>query len=168
MCCNNYLAPFFWVYNVSMEKELEHEIDSSHKIWFGLKISKKIIRIAIILIISGFLINIVFLALSFKRGYFRRSLNAHAGKISEISETSFIVEENGGKKIVVTINPNTDIRKGEKLVKDKDVKIGNYVFIVGPFVEKKDVDNSEKIVDAKVIRVFDDIKQTRMFDLPKY
>ena len=83
---------------------------------------------------------------SFPRGEF---IEAHGnfGEIIEMKENEFVVKGRGDVEKVILITDKTIIQKGREKIKKEDLKVGNWIVVIGsPSEEGK--------IEAKLIRIF--------------
>ncbi len=82
---------------------------------------------------------------SFPRGEF---IEAHGtfGEIIEMKENEFVIKGRGDVEKVILITDKTVIQKGREKVKKDDLKIGNFVVVIGS-------PNEEGKIEAKMIRI---------------
>lgn len=69
------------------------------------------------------------------------------GEIIEIKGNEFVIKGKDGVEKVILITDKTIIKKGREKIMGKDLKIGNWVVIIGS-------PNEEGKIEAKFIRVF--------------
>ncbi len=83
---------------------------------------------------------------SFPRGEF---IEAHGtfGEIIEMKEKDFIIKGSEDVEKVILISDKTVIQRGRENMKKEDLRIGDFVVIIGS-------PNEEGKIEAKVIRVF--------------
>ena len=83
---------------------------------------------------------------SFPRGEF---IKAHGtfGEIIEMKENEFVIKGRKDVEKVILITDKTVIQKGREKVKKEDLKVGNFVVVIGS-------PNEEGKIEAKMIRIF--------------
>lgn len=83
---------------------------------------------------------------NFPRGEF---LEAHGnfGEIIQIKDNEFVIKKRNDVEKVIVITENTIIQKGREEIKKEELKIGDFVVIIGQ-------PNKEGKIEAKLIRVF--------------
>lgn len=92
---------------------------------------------------------------SFPRGEF---IEAHGafGEIIEMKENEFVIKGRGDVEKVILIIDKTIIQKGREKVKKEDLKVGNFVVVIGS-------PNEEGKIEAKMIRIFNgELKESPM------
>lgn len=84
---------------------------------------------------------------SFPRGGF---IEAHGnfGEIIEIKGNEFVIKGKEDVEKVISITDKTIIQKGRLKIKKEDLKVGNWVVVIGS-------PNGEGKIEAKFIRIFD-------------
>lgn len=82
----------------------------------------------------------------FPRGEF---MSAHGifGEVIEKKEKEFVVKDRGDIEKVILIGEKTIIQKGREKLKKEDLKVGNFVVVIGS-------PNEEGKIEAKIIRIF--------------
>ncbi len=83
---------------------------------------------------------------SFPRGEFTEAHGAF-GEIIEMKENEFVIKGRGDVEKVILITDKTIIQKGREKVKKEDLKVGNFVVVIGS-------PNEEGKIEAKMIRIF--------------
>ncbi len=70
------------------------------------------------------------------------------GEIIKIKENEFVIIGRGNIEKVILINDKTIIKKGREMIKKENLKVGDWVVIIG-------LPNEEGKIEAKLVRIFD-------------
>lgn len=82
----------------------------------------------------------------FPRGRFMEA-HGNFGEIIEIKENELVIKKDDDLEKVILINNQTIIQKGKQELKKEDLKVGNWIVVIGS-------PNEEGKIEAKLIRVF--------------
>lgn len=73
-------------------------------------------------------------------------VNGPSAGLGQVSD--FVVKGQGNVEKVIIVNEDTVIQKGRETVKKEELKVGNYIVVIGS-------PNEQGRIEAKLIRVFD-------------